>query len=371
VPDPFKLADRIHLLQPSGIRKFFELGQSMKNPIDLSIGQADFDVPDLVKDAAINAIRSGKNRYTVTQGIEPLRAALKARYATRFKGVEEEDVIVTAGVGGALLLSFLVLLNPGDEVLIPDPYFVMYRHLASLVGARAVTFDTYPDFRVTAARIAPFITPKTRAIVINSPSNPTGATLSEQDACEIAALAEKHGLVIISDEIYEEFIYEGRHVSCREFTRNCIVLSGASKSMGMPGWRMGWMLGPREFIERCYIVQQFTFVCAPSMAQHGVLAGLSVDFTQHLEAYRRKRDIVCDGLSKRYALHKPTGAFYAFAQLPEGAKPDEFIKACIARELLVVPGGACSTRETHVRISYAAPDEKLAKAVGILNELAG
>lgn len=368
--DPFKLADRIHLLQPSGIRKFFELGQSMKNPIDLSIGQPDFDVPDLVKDAAVNAIRSGKNRYTVTQGIEPLRKALKERYAKRFKGVEEEDVIVTAGVGGALLLSFFALLNPGDEVLIPDPYFVMYRHLASLVGARAVTFDTYPDFRVTAARIAPFITSKTRAIVINSPSNPTGATLSEQDAREIAALAEKHGLVIISDEIYEEFIYEGRHVSCREFTGNCIVLSGASKSMGMPGWRMGWMLGPREFIERCYIVQQFTFVCAPSMAQHGVLAGLNADFTRHLSDYRRKREIVCAGLSKKYAMQKPGGAFYAFPRLPDGVKSDEFIKACIARELLVVPGGACSTRDTHVRISYAAPDEKLVKAVSILNELA-
>lgn len=369
MPDPFKLADRIHLLQPSGIRKFFELGQSMKDPIDLSIGQPDFDVPEIVKDAAIAAIQGGKNRYTVTQGIEPLRKALKERYARRFKGVEDEDVIVTSGVGGALLLSFFALLNPGDEVLIPDPYFVMYRHLASLVGAKAVTFDTYPDFRVTAARIAPSITPKTRALVINSPSNPTGATLSEHDAREIAALAEKHGLVIISDEIYEDFVYEGRHASCREFTRHCLVLSGASKSMGMPGWRMGWMLGPREFIERCYIVQQFTFVCAPSMAQHGVLAGLNLGFRAHLDDYRRKRDIICDGLSPRYELKKPAGAFYAFPKLPAGVDPDRFIQDCIARELLVVPGGACSQRNTHIRISYAAPDEKLHAAVRILNNL--
>jgi aspartate aminotransferase/aminotransferase len=137
----------------------------------------------------------------------------------------------------------------------------------------------------------------------------------------------------------------------------------------MPGWRMGWMLGPREFIERCYIVQQFTFVCAPSPAQHAVLAGLNLDFRQHLADYRRKRDIVCNGLSGRYALQKPSGAFYAFAKLPEGMKPEGFIKACIARELLVVPGGACSTRDTHVRISYAAPDEKLKQAVEILNSL--
>jgi aspartate aminotransferase/aminotransferase len=368
--DPFQLADRIHLLQPSGIRKFFELGLSMKNPIDLSIGQPDFDVPDPVKAAAIDAISAGRNRYTVTQGIEPLRKALKERYSRRFAGVENDDIIVSAGVGGGLLLAFFALFNPGDEVLVPDPYFVMYRHLASLVGARAVFVDTYPDFKITAARLAPHITPKTRAIIVNSPSNPTGATLDEAGARELAALAEKHSLTIISDEIYEEFLYEGRHVSCREFTRNCLVLSGASKSMGMPGWRMGWMLGPREFIERCYIVQQFTFVCAPSLAQHAVLAGLGLDFSAHLNDYRRKREILCGGISGRYELVWPRGAFYAFPRLPGGARPEEFIKACISRELLIVPGGACSTRDTHLRISFAAPDEKLRAAVRILNELA-
>lgn len=367
---PFEIADRIHLLQPSGIRKFFELGQSMKNPIDLSIGQADFDVPDEIKQAATAAIASGRNRYTVTQGIEPLRTALKRRYAARFRGVENEEIIVTSGVAGALMLSFLALLNPGDEVIIPDPYFVMYRHLASLVGARAVAINTYPDFRFTAERVEAAITPRTRAIVVNSPSNPTGATLDEAQARDLARLADARGLVVISDEIYEDFIYEGRHVSVREFTPNCLVLSGASKSMGMPGWRMGWMLGPRDFIERCYIVQQFTFVCAPSPAQHAVLAGLNLDFSGHLADYRRKRSLVCEGLKDRFALTQPRGAFYAFPALPEGVKLDAFIAACIERELLVVPGSACSSRDTHLRISYAAPDDKLVRAVDILRELA-
>ena len=367
---PFQLADRISLLQPSGIRKFFELGQSMKNPIDLSIGQADFDVPDLIKDAAIESIRQGRNRYTVTQGIEPLRKALLERYGRRFKGVEGNDVVVTAGVSGGLLLSFFALLNPGDEVLIPDPYFVMYKHLASLVGARAVCYDTYPDFCVTAARVQAGLSAKTRAIVINSPSNPTGAMLTERDARELAALSDETGIPLISDEIYEDFVYEGRHVSPREFTSNCLVLSGASKSMGMPGWRMGWMLGPREFIERCYIVQQFTFVCAPSPAQHAVLAGLNLDFSGHLADYRRKRDLVCEGLRADFEIVKPRGAFYVFAKLPPRVAPRDFIQACIERELLVVPGGACSNRDTHLRISYAASDAKLLKAVEILVGLA-
>lgn len=367
---PFQLADRISLLQPSGIRKFFELGQSMKNPIDLSIGQADFDVPDLIKDAAIESIRQGRNRYTVTQGIEPLRKALLERYGRRFMGVEGNDVVVTAGVSGGLLLSFFALLNPGDEVLIPDPYFVMYKHLASLVGARAVCYDTYPDFCVTAARVQAGLSAKTRAIVINSPSNPTGAMLTEKDARELAALSDETGIPLISDEIYEDFVYEGRHVSPREFTSNCLVLSGASKSMGMPGWRMGWMLGPREFIERCYIVQQFTFVCAPSPAQHAVLAGLNLDFSGHLADYRRKRDLVCEGLRADFEIVKPRGAFYVFAKLPPRVAPRDFIQACIERELLVVPGGACSNRDTHLRISYAASDAKLLKAVEILVGLA-
>lgn len=368
--DPFRFSDRLLGIRPSGIRKFFELGLSMKNPIDLSIGQAHFDTPDVVKQAAQKAIFEGRNRYTVTQGIPELREKLKGRYAARFGDISGEDVMVTCGVSGGLMLSFLALLNPGDEILIPDPYFIMYKHLATMVGATTSTYETYPDFRPSAERVRAKITPRTRLIIVNSPSNPTGCAMTADEARDLARLSDETGIPLISDEIYEDFLFVDRHVSPREFTRNCIVLSGASKSLGMPGWRIGWMLAPRELSEKMYSLQQFSFVCAPAPLQWGALAGLDLDFTAHRQDYRNKRDLVFEGLRDNYNAVKPTGSFYIFPELPRGADMERFIEACIKRELLVVPGTACSDRATHFRLCFAASDEKLCKAVGILNEVA-
>jgi len=370
VTDPFRISNRALGIKASGIRKFFELGLSMKNPIDLSIGQAHFDVPDEVKQAAIDAINEGRNRYTVTQGIPPLREKLRERYAKRFGNIDDCEPMVTCGVSGGLMLSFLALLDPGDEILIPDPYFVMYRHLATMVGAVAKTYDIYPDFKPSAAAIRDRITDKTRLIIVNSPSNPTGYAMNEAEARELAQLADDTGIPLISDEIYEDFIYTERHVSPREFTKNCIVMSGASKSMGMPGWRMGWMLGPRELTERMYSLQQFSYVCAPAPLQWAALKGLDQDFSEHREEYRNKRDLVYEGLKDSYRIVKPGGAFYMFPYLPEGVDAERFMEACIKRELLVVPGAACSDRATNFRLCFAATDDKLKKAVDMLNDIA-
>ncbi|MBZ0136675.1 MAG: pyridoxal phosphate-dependent aminotransferase [Planctomycetes bacterium] len=368
--DPFRISNRASGIKASGIRKFFELGLSMKNPIDLSIGQAHFDVPDAVKQAAIDAINEGRNRYTVTQGIPPLREKLRERYARRFGNIDDCEPMVTSGVSGALMLSFLALLDPGDEILIPDPYFVMYRHLATMVGATARTYDIYPDFKPTATDIRDRITDKTRLIIVNSPSNPTGYALNEAEARELAQLADDTGIPLISDEIYEDFIYTERHVSPREFTRNCIVVSGASKSMGMPGWRIGWMLAPRELTERMYSLQQFSYVCAPAPLQWAALKGLDQDFSAHREEYRGKRDLVYEGLKDNYRIVKPGGAFYMFPYLPEGVDAERFMEACIKRELLVVPGAACSDKATNFRLCFAATDDKLKTAVDMLNDIA-
>lgn len=368
--DPFRISNRALGIKASGIRKFFELGLSMKNPIDLSIGQAHFDVPDNVKQAAVGAINEGKNRYTVTQGIPQLREKLKERYAKRLGNIDDSEVMVTCGVSGALMLSFLALLDPGDEILIPDPYFVMYRHLATMVGATATTYDIYPDFKPSAAAIRDRITSKTRLIIVNSPSNPTGYAMNEAEARELAQLADDTGIPLISDEIYEDFIYTERHVSPREFTKNCIVVSGASKSMGMPGWRIGWMLAPRELTERMYSLQQFSYVCAPAPLQWAALAGIEQDFSAQREEYRAKRDLVYEGLKDNYRIVNPGGAFYMFPYLPEGTDAERFMEACIKRELLVVPGAACSDKATNFRLCFAATDDKLRKAVDMLNDIA-
>lgn len=357
-------------IKASGIRKFFELGLSMENPIDLSIGQAHFDVPGDVKHAAVEAINEGRNRYTVTQGIPPLREKLRDRFSKRVGDIDDEEVMVTCGVSGGLMLSFMALLNPGDEVLVPDPFFVMYKHLATMVGARAVEYDTYPDFKPTPDNIKAKITDRTRLIVVNSPSNPTGYAINEAEARALGQLADDTGVPLISDEIYEDFIYGERHYSPREFTKKCIVVSGASKNLGMPGWRIGWLLGPRDLVERMYSLQQFSFVCAPAPLQWGVLKGLDQDFAQHREEYRAKRDLVYEGLKDNYRIVKPEGAFYMFPYLPEGVSPEKFMDACIKRELLVVPGSACSTRADNFRLCFAASDDKLKKAVDMLNDIA-
>jgi len=369
--DPFRLSQRVLDIKPSGIRKFFELGLSMPDPIDLSIGQAHFDVPDPIKQAAISAIEDGRNRYTVTQGIPPLREALMQRYARTINDLDDSDVMVTCGVSGGLMLSFLALLNPGDEILIPDPYFVMYRHLATMVGAKAVTYNTYPEFRQNADAVRAAITDRTRLIVVNSPSNPTGVAMTEAEARGLAALADETGIPLISDEIYEDFMFAERHVSPREFTSNCIVVSGASKNMGMPGWRIGWMLAPKELAERMYTLQQFSFVCAPAPLQWAALEGLKLDFSEHREEYRAKRDMVYEGVREKYHTVRPEGAFYMFPELPKGMTTERFMERCIEQQLLVVPGSACSDRDTHFRLCFAATDEKLKRAVDILNTIAG
>ena len=370
--DAYRYSERLTSLEPSGIRKFFAMGKTMKDPVDLSIGQPEFEVPAAVRDAALKSIVEGRNRYTVTQGIEPLRTGLLEKYALRWErfGGEEMDVMVTSGVSGALTISFLATLNPGDEILIPDPYFVMYRQLAVLVGAKAVCYDTYPDMHVSAERIRPLINERTRAILVNSPCNPTGQILTVEQARGLAALVDEHGLLLISDEIYEDFVYEGRHVSPREFTRNCLVLGGASKNMGVPGWRIGWMFGPRSFIERCHMIQQYSFTCAPSMAQWGVREGLLADFTPQRDLYRNKRDLVHEGISDLYPTIKTEGAFFMFPGLPEHLEILPFMEACIERELLVVPGSVFSDRDRNFRISFAASDENLHRAIEILREIA-
>ncbi len=383
-PERF-ITDRLRAIDASGIRRVFDLASKLDHPINLSIGQPDFDVPDLVKNAAIEAIRGGFNRYTVTQGIEPLytRVAQEvARTLPRWSGTDGQDfgTLITSGVSGGLLLAILTCVGPGDQVLIPDPYFVMYKHLVTLAGATPVYVDTYPDFQLTPQRIEPLITPQTKLLLCNSPSNPTGAVASAATCRQVVQLADQHRLLILSDEIYDQFFYESmgsdNHPrSCptpAAYSTNLLVLRGFSKTYGMTGWRLGYAVGPRLIIDQMTKLQQYSFVCAPSMAQAAGVTALDHDMGQYVQAYRHKRDRLVERLSGVYDLTAPGGAFYAFPKVPPHLKMTgtQFVEQAVQRGLLMIPGAVFSNRDTHFRISYACPDEMLDRGLDVLLALA-
>jgi len=355
-------------LDSSGIRKVFDLAQDMTDPVNLSIGQPDFDVPGPVKAAAIGAIRDGFNRYTVTQGTAELRRALTDR-VRRQKGVPDGQMLVTSGVSGGLLLAFLVLIDPGDEVLIPDPYFVMYKHLANLTGGVPRFVDTYPDFRLRADRVEAAITPRTKLLVFSSPANPTGAVCSRSDLQEIAEVARAHDLLVISDEIYDSFCYDAPYTSIASLYEQTLLMGGLSKSHAMTGWRLGYAFGPGDVIAEMTKLQQFSFVCAPSFAQVAALAALEHPMDRQQAAYRRKRDLVYEGLKERFNVARPGGAFYIFPQVPWGTD-EEFVEEAIRQNVLIIPGRVFSEQHTHFRISYAADDDVLRRGIEILNRIA-
>ncbi len=363
------IADRMRLLDASGIRKVFDLAAKMKDPINLSIGQPDFDVPQAIKDEAIAAIQRGENKYTQTQGTAALRSAVAEACKAEFGWNDERLYLITCGISGALVLAMLTLVNPGDEVVFADPYFVMYSHLVHLAGGKAVGVDTYPDFRPRVEKFAEAISDKTRMLILNSPANPTGCVYSDTELRDIAELAAERDLLVVSDEIYNLFCYDRPFVSMASFYDNTLLMRGFSKSYAMTGWRMGWCCGPRSIIEKMTMLQQYSFVCAPSMAQAAGIVALHADMSAEAAAYKKKRDIVRDMLGEKFGLVTPGGAFYAFVAAP-GGDATAFVTEAIANNVLIIPGNVFSARDTHFRISYATSDEKLREGLEILADLA-
>ncbi len=363
------LADRTRLFDSSGIRKVFDLAAKLKDPINLSIGQPNFDVPEPVRQAAIDAIQSGKNGYSVTQGIPLLREKIQTRVQQEY-GHADRDVFITSGTSGGLMLALLVLLNPGEEAIVFDPCFVMYDALSSVAGAKVIHVDMYPDFRIDLDRVEAAITPRTKVIIFNSPNNPTGAVADEDIVRGMAELAAKHDIVLISDEIYRAFCYDRPFVSPAKFNPQTLVIDGFSKTYGMPGWRLGFAHGPSAIIREMIKLQQYSFVCAPHPLQWAGMAALDVDMSEHIAAYRRKRDMIVAGLADDYELQCPGGAFYAFPKAPWGTGTEFVTQAIEQHQLLVIPGGVFSRRDTHFRISYAADDRVIERGIEALRKLA-
>lgn len=367
--DPTALiAGRMSKIDSSGIRKVFDLAESIEDPINLSIGQPDFEVPQPVKYSATRAIQDGQNRYTVTQGIEELREKVVAM-EQEFSGVRHDSVLITSGVSGGLLLAFMALINEGDRVAIPDPYFVMYKHLCRLIGGRPLYVDTYPDFRLSVERLEAAGAAEAKLLLVNSPNNPTGQITPEEDLREVAEWAERNDVFVITDDIYATFAYDRPFASIARYTDEVLLLSGFSKSTAMTGWRLGYAIGPEPLIGEMTKLQQFSFVCAPTPAQHAGVTALAVDKAPYMEAYKAKRDLVYEGLKPRFDLLRPGGAFYAFVPAPDG-DGDAFCRKAIEHGCLIIPGSVFSEKKTHFRVSFAASDQTIRRGTELLCSLA-
>lgn len=362
------IADRMRHIEASGIRRAFDMAKAMTDPINLSIGLPDFDVADPVKAAAIDAIRGGFNAYTVTQGIPELRGKLQTAVDQEY-GHGDRQVLVTSGSSGALMLAICCAVNPGDEVIIFDPYFVMYRNLVGLAGGVSVLVDTYPDFRIDINRVAAALTDRTKCVIVNTPANPTGVVASAAELQALAELCKQQGVLLISDEVYRSFCYDFPFASPARWNEHVMVVDGFSKSHGMTGWRLGYAHGPSRLIQEMAKLQQFSFVCAPSMAQKAGVEALDLDLTAQTDVYRRKRDVVVSTLSGLFELPLPGGAFYAFPRAPWGTAT-EFVAEAIRHNLLIIPGSVFSRLDTHFRISYAVDGATLVRGLDVLRDLA-
>lgn len=364
------IADRAIKIDASGIRKVFALAASLKDPINFSIGQPDFDVPEPIKQEAIDAIRQGWNKYSQTAGDDYLREKI-ADYTRDEFGWENPAVLVASGVSGGLLLAFMALVNPGDEVIIPDPYFVIYKHIINMMGGRCVFVDSYPGFELPVAKIAQAVTEKTKLIIVNSPCNPSGAVYSRQDLEALAEIAAERKIIVLADRIYEKFCYDGEPAGIAECYDRTLVLRGFSKSYGMPGWRLAYVAAHEclaDVVEQMTKIQQYTFVCAPTPFQKAAITALDYDVSSQVNAYRKKRDLIYEGLKDTFELTRPGGAFYAFVKSPMQPASD-FVAKAIKKNLLIIPGCVFSEKDTHFRISYATGDDKIRQGVEILKSL--
>ena len=363
------ISKRAGAFDSSGIRKVFDLAARLHDPINLSIGQPDFEMPAAARAAAKEAIDAGRNGYTPTQGIAALRDRLTETVRRELRQPERQ-LCVTSGSSGALVLTLMALVDPGDEVIIFEPAFVMYRPLVEFLGGRCVVIDTSPSFGIDVDRVAAAITPQTRVILLNTPANPTGIVAPADTVRDLAVLAESRGVTLVSDELYRSYCYDAPFSSPAAFGESVVVIDGFSKSHAMTGWRVGWVHGPKPVVDACTMLQQYTFVCAPQVGQWAALAALDCPMERPLAECRRKRDRLMESLDGHYRFVRPGGAFYLYPEAP-GGSGRAFAERAVEREkLLVVPGSVFGAADTHFRIAYTVSDAMLDRGIAALRRLA-
>lgn len=371
------LAKRMTNIKPSGIRKFFDIVSEQPDAISLGVGEPDFDTPRQMTEVAINSLREGRTFYTANAGLLPLRKRIND-YLNERVGVNyqpESEIIVTVGGSEAIDLAFRVFLDPGDEVIIPEPSFVCYKPITELVGGKAVTIDLQMEnqFQLTAEELEAAITPKSKILMLSYPNNPTGAIMPKEALIKIADVVKKHDLLVVSDEIYAELIYDGSFVSIASLPgmrERTIVINGFSKAFAMTGWRLGFVAGPEMFIQEMLKVHQYTIMAAPTASQYAALEGLK-DWHDTVEnmrlSYEERRNYLHHALTNMgLPCYKAEGAFYLFPQISQfGLSSEDFaIRLLEEEKLAVVPGSAFGdSGEGYLRLSYAYSLDELKEAI--------
>ena len=381
------LNPRVAQVPPSGIRRFFDVVSEMKDVISLGVGEPDFKTPWTYSDAAIYSLRQGRTHYTSNWGLIELRRAIADYQRVRF-GVEyrpEDEIFVTVGASEGIDLALRALVEPGDEVLVPNPSYVSYAPGVAFAGGTCVGLPTRAEdgFRLTADVLRAAITPRTKALILPYPNNPTGAIMGKADLEALAAVLKDTHIAVISDEIYAELTYgAASHVSFASIPGmwdRTITLNGFSKAFAMTGWRMGYACGPKELLGVMVKIHQYTIMCAPTAGQYAALEALHIglendfaDVRRMVDAYDRRRHLIVHGLREAgLPCHEPLGAFYAFPSVREtGLSSEEFCEKLLwSKHVACVPGNAFGELgEGHVRCSYAASNEKIVEAVKRIGE---
>lgn len=376
------LADKVVEIKPSGIRKFFDVVNEMKDAISLGVGEPDFDTPWHIRDEGIYSLEKGRTFYTSNAGLMELRKEicvyLDRKYGVSYNAAKE--TLITVGGSEAIDMALRAMVNPGDEVLIPQPSYVSYEPCAILAGATPVIINLKAEneFRLTAQELRDAITDKTKILILPFPNNPTGAIMEKKDLEAIAEVILEHDLLVISDEIYSELTYKDKHVTIASLPgmqERTILINGFSKAFAMTGWRLGYACGPENIIEQMTKIHQFAIMCAPTTSQYAAVEALrngDEDVTMMCESYNQRRRYLMHAFKEmNLPCFEPFGAFYVFPCIKEfGMTSEEFATRFLEEEkVAVVPGtafGDCG--EGFLRISYAYSLENLKVAIGRLAE---
>ena len=376
------LSEKIVNIKPSGIRKFFDIASEMKDVISLGVGEPDFDTPWHIRDEGIYSLEKGRTFYTSNSGLLELREEI-CKYIKRRCGITYEaksQVIITVGGSEAIDIAMRAMIDPGDEVLIPQPSYVSYEPCAILAGAKPVIIElkNENEFKLTKEELLDAITDKTKILVMPFPNNPTGAMMTREELKDIAEVCVEKDIFVLSDEIYSELTYSGDHCSIASLPgmqERTILINGFSKGYAMTGWRLGYACGPREIIAQMTKIHQFCIMCAPTTSQYAAVEALrngDKDVAMMRESYdQRRRFLMNEFREMGLPCFEPYGAFYVFPCIKEfGMTSEEFAFALLdAKKLAVVPGSAFGdSGEGFIRISYAYSIEKLRVAMGRLRE---